>query len=219
VLGEVVRRTDPQQRPFGRFVQDEICAPLGIDSLFLGVPDGDLGRVAVLESEPSVPLSGELAALRALTVPPHADLVPQIYNRRDVLQACIPATGLTANARSLARLFAMLANRGTLDGVRLLAAERVDSFGEQRPDYDGIDQTNLRFMPVGTRGFWLADPAAGEGVICSVGRGGAVAWADLDTGLSAAICHNRLFGAVPPELHPLAPIGAAVRAVAAGIRA
>ena len=29
VIGEIVRRTDPKGRPFGAFVQEELCQPLG----------------------------------------------------------------------------------------------------------------------------------------------------------------------------------------------
>jgi CubicO group peptidase (beta-lactamase class C family) len=216
VLGEVVRRSDPEHRPFGRFVQEEICEPLQIDSLFLGVPDGDLDRVATLRSEPAAPLPPERAALRARTVPPEIELVPEVYNRRDVLQACIPATGVTANARSLARLFALYANGGELDGTRLLSEQRVRSFTQRRASYDEIDQTHFRVTPVSAHGFWVADAIAGEspGLICNVGAGGAVVWADLETGLAAAVCHNRMFGAVPVDEHPLVPLGDAVRAVA-----
>jgi CubicO group peptidase (beta-lactamase class C family) len=39
IIAECVRRTDPKHRPFGRFVREEICAPLGIDNLFIGIPD------------------------------------------------------------------------------------------------------------------------------------------------------------------------------------
>ena len=38
VIGEVVRRTDPRSRQFGTFIQDEICQPLDLDSLWVGIP-------------------------------------------------------------------------------------------------------------------------------------------------------------------------------------
>src|SRR5579862_6930909 len=46
INGEILRRVDG--RPIGRFLQDEICKPLKIDGLYLGVPDSELRRVAVL---------------------------------------------------------------------------------------------------------------------------------------------------------------------------
>jgi CubicO group peptidase (beta-lactamase class C family) len=47
-------------------------------------------------------------------------------NRPDVRRASIPGAGGIMNARSLARHYAMLANGGELDGVRLLSPERID---------------------------------------------------------------------------------------------
>lgn len=47
LVGEVARRVDG--RPFAQIVQQEICEPLGISSLFFGIPDRVEPRVAVLE--------------------------------------------------------------------------------------------------------------------------------------------------------------------------
>jgi CubicO group peptidase (beta-lactamase class C family) len=220
VLGEVVRRTDPQHRPFGQFVQDELCGPLGIDDLWLGVPADRLDRVARLEAgSMRRELPPERVALRSKVVPPALAIGPDVFNRADVRTACVPAAGLTANARSVARLFALLAGRGELDGVRLLSEERVLAFTQRRPHYDDLDQTNFYVMPLGAHGYWLADAVAGShpNLICSVGAGGSIAWADLDTGLAVAICHNRMFGDVPPGEHPLVPVGDAVRELARGL--
>jgi CubicO group peptidase (beta-lactamase class C family) len=82
IVGELVRRIDG--RPIQSFLQDELCRPLGIDSLFFGVPASALHRVAT-------------------RVPDNE------FNRDDVRQACIPSSGLIANARSLARHYALLA--------------------------------------------------------------------------------------------------------------
>ncbi|MCH7540954.1 MAG: beta-lactamase family protein, partial [Proteobacteria bacterium] len=55
VIGEVVRRTDPKARPFSIFIQEEICQPLGIDSLWVGIPDEVAPRVAKLTNMPPIP--------------------------------------------------------------------------------------------------------------------------------------------------------------------
>src|SRR6516164_9847573 len=57
IIAECVRRTDPQRRPFGRFVQEEICQPLGIDNLFIGIPDAAEARIAKLTNIPP-PVAG-----------------------------------------------------------------------------------------------------------------------------------------------------------------
>ena len=46
ILGELVRRVDPQHRSLGRFVREEIAAPLGIPDLWIGLPDDQVPRVA-----------------------------------------------------------------------------------------------------------------------------------------------------------------------------
>ena len=53
INGEILRRVDG--RPIGRFLQEEICKPLGINGLYLGVPDSELHRVAVLTDAPPAP--------------------------------------------------------------------------------------------------------------------------------------------------------------------
>jgi CubicO group peptidase (beta-lactamase class C family) len=39
LVGEVAQRVDG--RPFATIVQQEICAPLGIDSMFFGIPEAE----------------------------------------------------------------------------------------------------------------------------------------------------------------------------------
>jgi CubicO group peptidase (beta-lactamase class C family) len=48
--------------------------------------------------------------------------------------------------------------------------------------------------------------------VCHPGQGGSIGWADPETRLAVAICHNRLFNASTPEEDPLLPIANAVRA-------
>jgi len=56
-----VRRTDPRRRPFGTFIQEEICQPLGIDSLWVGIPEEVAPRVATLTNMPPIPHSIEFS--------------------------------------------------------------------------------------------------------------------------------------------------------------
>ncbi len=70
ILGEIVRRVDG--RSIADFVQQEICRPLDLDGLFLGIPDAVEPRVATLKEAPRppdyVPICGP--ALRPLPAPP-----------------------------------------------------------------------------------------------------------------------------------------------------
>jgi len=53
INGEILRRVDG--RTIAQFLQDELCKPLGINGAYLGVPDGELHRVAVLTDAPPAP--------------------------------------------------------------------------------------------------------------------------------------------------------------------
>jgi CubicO group peptidase (beta-lactamase class C family) len=219
IIGEVVRRTDPQHRPFGAFVQDEICTPLAIDDLWLGIPDGVEPRVARLIDAP-VPPPGEPGlppdSIIPLAIPPQVDTNQEVFGRADVRRACIPGCGGIMNARSEARFFSLLANGGELDGVRLLSEDRVRRFNVPRPpcDYDLV----LGVPHPGTiGGFWLAGSpstspmGSGPRAFGHPGAGGAVGWADPDARLAVAINHNRMFNAPTPEANPFTAIGRAVR--------
>jgi CubicO group peptidase (beta-lactamase class C family) len=118
ILGEVVRRTDPA-RPFDVFVADEICTPLGMppDSFHLGVPAEHLARVAVLSG-------GKFAIVDEHGISPKA-VFPgsDVHNLAVVQKAVDPGAGVITTAGAVARIFALLAEGGELDGVRLLSRE------------------------------------------------------------------------------------------------
>jgi CubicO group peptidase (beta-lactamase class C family) len=223
LVGEIIQRADPKRRRLDVFVREELLAPLGITNIYLGAPDEVLWRVApVLVSAPRLPGANPLTeAASPVSVGPGT-----IYNRRDVRQAIIPGAGGIMTARSAARLFAMIAMGGELDGVRLLSTDLVDSFPLPRPDAEGVDETLQGTVLVGRRGYWLGGPppsgypAAGHGrrTICSPGAGGSVAWADLDTGLSVAIFHNMMhqsqMASHDPEVNPFLRLADAIRDVA-----
>ena len=120
------------------------------------------------------------------------------------------------NARSQARFYAMLANGGELDGVRLLSEDRVRTFNIPRPpcDYDPVQGVPHH----GTIGGLHFAGSPGMGAMgsnpCTFGHngaGGSLGWADPGHGLAVAIHHNRMVPHGPPEQSPLTPIGGAVR--------
>ena len=119
VIGEVVRRTDPRSRQFGTFIQEEICQPLDLDSLWVGIPDAVEARVATLTNMPPIPPGAPgmaPGALSPLAIPPQVGTTQEVFGRADVRRACLPGAGGIMNARSAARFFAMLAQGGALDG-------------------------------------------------------------------------------------------------------
>ncbi|HEY1291908.1 MAG TPA: serine hydrolase domain-containing protein [Chloroflexota bacterium] len=98
IVGEIVRRIDG--RPLPRFLQEEVCQPQGVESLFFGVPATELARVA-------------------------ARVPDNEFNRPAVRQACIPSSGMITNARSLARHYAKLPE--LLSAERIVAATELQT--------------------------------------------------------------------------------------------
>ncbi|WP_336971259.1 serine hydrolase domain-containing protein [Sphingobium aromaticiconvertens] len=219
ILGEIVKRTDPAGRDFARFIQEEICEPYGITDLWMGISDEAERRVAKLVDEGS---SGSFPddSYFAMALPNNVRLVPDIFERPAVRRATIAAVGGIFNARSAARFWAILANRGTLSGKRLLSPERVDAACLPRANSDAPDPVYFNApMPLSQGGFWmyspttpLTCPAKGQRTICVPGAGGSLGWADPDTGLAVAFCHNRMMRPRTCEDHPLSEIADVIRA-------
>lgn len=217
VLGEIVRRTDPKRRSFQAYVQEELCGPLGITDLWIGIPDGMESRIATLTDDASGPPFPEDLPL-AQAVPNALRLIPDIYNLPSVRRACIGATGGIFSARSEARFWALLANGGVLDGVRLLSAERIDAACVLRAN-NGPDPVHFNHvMPITQGGYWLHDteiplicPARGKRSISVPGHGASLGWADPDTGLAVAFCHNYMSLPMRCEDHPAFEIANVIR--------
>jgi CubicO group peptidase (beta-lactamase class C family) len=222
LVGELVRRTDG--RPFGRFVQEEICGPLGIADFHIGLAPEEEPRVATLVGAYAAGTPEGLAPLRSVAMPVAPS--PATFNRPDVHRACNPGAGGIANARSVARFFAMLANRGEFNGVRVLSEGTVWALTRPRENRFEFDEVTGRQPQIGRGGLWIggpyppADPVGGGAyVVCHPGSGGSIGWADIEARLAVAFCHTamRSLHTPPPawDEHPHAVVGDAVRAEAA----
>jgi CubicO group peptidase (beta-lactamase class C family) len=198
ILGEVARRVDA--RPIERIVAEDICRPLGITSLFLGIPDEVEGRVATLENDPSIvnapdPPPDSLFA-RAL---PDLKSFDVTFNRPEIRRAVIPAGGGIMNARSLARHYAALIGDG-VEGVRLLPAGRIaEATALQTADTDLVTGIPSRKA----LGYALGRPTSAMGERVSAfghtGYGGSIGFADPEYGLAFALTKNRLAASAPGE--------------------
>jgi CubicO group peptidase (beta-lactamase class C family) len=218
IIGELVRRTDPQQRSLGRFVREEIAEPLGISDLWIGIPDRVESRIAK-QTDAMTPVPAEyLPPLFLASMPPQVALTPVVFERADVRRAEVAGVGGIFNARSEARFWAMLANGGELDGVRLLSKDLVATFNTPRVHSDELDPVMFNIpIPISIGGFWLGGnyppvcSVKNPRAICHPGQGGSIGWADGDNNLAVAICHNRLFNASSVDEDALLPIANAVR--------
>jgi len=216
ILGEVVRRTDPAHRPFGQFVREEVCEPIGAAEAWLGIPAGEEPRVArtYLPVTPSAaPASGSPPPLAHLAMPAAVAVGPAVYNLPLTHQACNPGTGALGTARSWARVMALIANLGELDGVRLLSEETTRTFTRRRANRYEVDLCLGYVPPVGTAGIWVGGtPQTGlSPSIAFMGGVGGLVWADLERRVGGAILHNHVYHAgAPPDPHPLDPVGRAI---------
>ena len=200
IVGEIVRRADPEHRSLGRFVREEIAEPLNAPDLWIGLPDEHVPRVAKLvNAAPPIPPE-HLPPLYSASMPAQVDLIPEVFERADVRRAEIAGVGGIFTARSNARFWAMLAQGGELDGKRLLSAELVATFNTPRRASDEPDPVMFGMpLPLGIAGFWLggAQPPVAAAkharAICHPGAGNSIGFADPETRLAVAITHNRMF--------------------------
>jgi len=213
--GEIVRRITG--RTLGDVFRTEIAEPLGAD-FSIGLPESEEGRVGSVVP-PENPLGvvagmepGSIAVRAGLSVP----VTGNEQNTRAWRAAEIPAAGGTSNARGVARVHAMLANGGTLDGVRIMSPEGVDRiFVEQCHQTDAVLGVPMR---LGT-GFGLMSeliPLSPNPRSCFWGGwGGSICVVDVDAGVSIAYVMNKMAGGLVGDLRGAMIVLAAQGALAA----
>lgn len=183
MIGEIIRRIDG--RSVGQFCQEELAGPLGAD-VYLGVPDRLLDRVAVLKDGPAAPPEYDARMVGE----PAGSHVADVFNRREVQQAAIPGSGGIMSARGLARMYAMLANGGELDGVRVLSAAAIRRATElQSYELDEIYRVRVR-RALGYRLGPDCGPHAGPNAFGHVGGGGSFGYADPDRHFAIGFAKN-----------------------------
>ncbi len=218
IVGELVRRTDPQHRSLGRFVREEIAAPLNAPDLWIGITDEQEPRIAK-QIDAMVPIpAAYLPPLFLASMPPVVGLVPPVFERPDVRRAEVAGVGGIFTARSEARFWAMLAGGGELDGVRLLSSDLVATLNTPRARSEEPDSVMFGFpLPITIGGYWFGGEhppvcsAKNPRAICHPGQGGSIGWADPDANLAVAICHNRLFNPSTRDEDTILTIADAVR--------
>ncbi len=204
MVGELVRRVDG--RPIAEFLQDEICLPLGLDTLFMGIPPSveplvapleDGGWVETLEASPP-------DAPRRVVLPPALG-TPEVFNLPAVRRASMPAIGGIANARSLAGFYAALAPPGPDSGPRLLSPGTLDAATALVTDAEDVV---LGTPARKAMGYVLGGPNGPSSErISSFGHsgiGGCIGFGDPDYRFAFALTKNRLTVAPPKEALSLA---------------
>lgn len=210
LAGELVQRITG--RPLAEVLRTELTEPLRLDGLYIGAPPEAEARAASLRRPGALPQAAGLLGTwttravsgvsRAARLPFDPELMREalippgdaslLFEPR-ALRVPIPAANGLFTARSLARLYALLAGGGTLDGERLLSAETVRRAGEvqtRRPD-------RVLVLPMHWRlGYHSAFTSRGrlESGFGHFGYGGSGAFADPRRELAVAMVTNRVGG-------------------------
>nr|WP_321442034.1 serine hydrolase domain-containing protein [uncultured Hyphomonas sp.] len=117
LVGEVIRRIDG--RSVGNVFREEFAEPLGAD-FHIGLPASEDHRVAKLKPPATGLAERSQTEIQKTTFNNPVVDVTETYTRA-WRGAEIPAAGGTGNARSVARVQAILANGGVIDGKRFLS--------------------------------------------------------------------------------------------------
>jgi CubicO group peptidase (beta-lactamase class C family) len=219
LIGEIVRRTDPQHRLPCQFLEEDVFASFGIEACF-SLPPEEYHRAVRLTAEGTVQPTFSNADLRDLAVPPHIKDIVELHTVEQSAAGCHPTAGGLATARGAARFFAILANGGTLGGQRVLSEERLRSFLEPRQNNDRHDRTGGVSQSIGIGGYRVAAPGRpGSSWVgdspsrLSESSRVATGYADLDTRVAAVVLRNRLLVRPPKEQDPMVALAGAVRDV------
>ncbi|MGH7790250.1 MAG: serine hydrolase domain-containing protein [Candidatus Binatia bacterium] len=210
LIGEVIQRVSG--RSFSSFIDSEIATPLGLDGLYVGaaaelvpraarllVPDSGRRRMAGLDVRirrvqrlfTAFRLPVDLGRIGDALMPAGMDDFE--WDTPATLAASIPAANGLFTARALARMYAALANGGSLDGVRLLSERTLErALQVQTKRIDLVVPFPMHWR----LGYHRAATTRGTPprAFGHYGFGGSGAWADPDRQLSMAMVLNSGIG-------------------------
>ncbi|MFF3911186.1 serine hydrolase domain-containing protein [Streptomyces sp. NPDC001848] len=198
LTNELLRRVT--DRSIGEWIAAEVAGPLGLD-LWVGLPEAEAHRVGrvgrieaparegALRTRPKRAVADAYADPASLTRRAFAAITPQPDENDPAYRAAVlPASNGIATADALARFYAALT--GEVDGVRLFSPATVAL--ARREASVGPD----RVLVVPTRfglGYMLhgsASPLLGPGSFGHPGRGGALGFADPESGIAFGYVTN-----------------------------
>lgn len=188
LIGEIVRRITGDT--IGTFFRQEVAEPLGAD-FHIGLPDSAEDRVSVVIPPPAAELGEVDPESLAFRTYASSRIDARSPRNRWWRAAEIPAANGHGNARSVALVQSIIANRGETGGRRFLSEATVDRiFDSQINAYDpvlnrvshmgiGYGLSN-ESMPIGPRACYWG------------GYGGSVIIMDLDAQLTVAYMMNKM---------------------------
>ena len=217
LVGELLRRIDG--RTIGQYFKEEIAEPLNLD-FWIGLPDSEFDRVSdiypskpgplqylfpLLTKLPRFMLPGRAKFLldfgdtskpvgAAFNNPPISSNRGMEANTKQWRNAEIPAANGHGTARSIAKLYGILANGGSRDGIHVLSPETIEKGRQTQSDGKDLVLGGMRtrfglgFM-LGTENVSMGpNPNAfGHG-----GAGGSLGFSDPDNNISLGFVMNQM---------------------------
>lgn len=198
VIAELVERKSGKD--FRSFIRDRVIEPMGIEDLFVGLPNEENERVSTLVHVGDAFTSEDYSRL-GIPEPPVTEVTEDAIlsmNRPDVRAVGIPGGGGMATATALAMFYqdlllgvnaneSSILNQRTLDyGLKVVSGDYRDPLygvtvnralglsiaGDSQRNFRGFGHTN-------------SESSFGHG-----GAGGQIAWADPETGVSFSYLTN-----------------------------
>ena len=200
--GELLRRVDPGHRTLGRFFQDEIATPLGLDvyiRLPESIPDARLATLA-----PPMPLAMLLGFPIRLTIESmnhHSNIyralrgseLPHDEHRVYARNLESPSGGGVATARAIARAYSEFATGGPELGLR---RETLDALAAPAiPPTHGFHDECLKGEVEFSLGFMKPSwtwPFGSPSAYGAPGAGGAMGFADPEAGIGYAYVTSQM---------------------------
>lgn len=205
LVANIVEKATGQS--FAELLRTEVAQPLGLDGLYISTGATEHHRIAPF-FQPMAPLglNPAKAGHYLKWIPrlrPFVDaLLPhgfdQFLNTPALWQAVVPAANGMFTARSLARMYAPLANAGHIDDVQFLEPSVLSAAGKVRTRRrDAVLGFNMRWR-LGYHQAFVASSEQPPKAFGHFGLGGSGGWADPDSGLSIGFVTNRLGVATTP---------------------
>ena len=191
LLSEIILRRSGVD--YKTFIHDRLTEPMGLDELFIGLPDEQASRAAEVryQSEAVEPPGG------------WGEVTPEAllrFNQPHVRRAGAPGAGGFASAAELALFYQPLINGGeTASGRRIMKQETIDFATTVRTDDRHRDLFNNpvnRALSVTVAGDDGKANMRGMGRVASArtfghgGAGGQIGWGDPESGISLGYCTN-----------------------------
>ena len=233
ILNEVFRRVDPQNRTIGEYLRQELSEPLSAD-VMIGLEESELERrSAVSIPKPSRWLIeslkpkflnrriernllqmlglgfGFVRSARDSSRPTRQAFAGQegmidAFNSREVAMGETPSANTHASARGLARLAAMMADKGSFEGKEFISTTAWDALHAEATEAD-MGFISTRFTQGGVASFsYVSNPSSTLDSGLNNGREGFFGWMGLGGSLFQWHPELRIgFGYVPTSLNVL----------------